>query len=165
MGTINGGMTLKLTPITKYDFSSLKASGTVAQVLCQHVDVSNYTEAELEIRFHAGTSMPTGTSLSVQAYEDGWSSEDPAAVFSNVNNAGGTAFANYAVPAASAFPLYQILNLPVPTGRLINLYLVAQQPVSPLGLIALLSVDIVVKGGDMTGAQMGPNTYLGYRPF
>jgi hypothetical protein len=156
------GLTKRIVPITTYTFGNLAASDTSLVVVGQHVDATTFTEADLLVRFHKGTTIGTGT-FTVGLIADGWTLNDPSAAFlpppfSILAPPPGTV----QVGSTTSFPFYSAVT-PVSWGRFVAVVLVAAQGAAVGALTAVMSVDLALKGGDVAGLPMGPNGYRGYR--
>src|SRR5580692_547163 len=101
-------MVMRIIPETPFTFDGLSIVHTQDIVVAQHVDISAFTEAELQIRVPSGT-VTTGTYIKVIVEPEGWTPEDPATSFANVI---GRVSANI----GTVFPFYTVLSLPNPTG-------------------------------------------------
>ncbi|MGH7294534.1 MAG: hypothetical protein ACRELB_06370 [Polyangiaceae bacterium] len=177
MTTVNSGLTMRIVPRALYDFTGLQASGKSTITIAQHIDASVFQEADLMVRFHTGTVIQgAAATLTVGLVTDGYDFSDPAPTTSS---GGASAFAgpNPAMGSpgtvqatnATAFPSYLLSSwnqgqTTTPFGRLLLILLIAQQGgTSGQTLTALMSIDLVLKGGDPRAMPMMPNGYRGYR--
>jgi hypothetical protein len=161
MSTVNSGIVLRVLPRTVFTFTGLGASPAAATVpVAQHIDVTPFTEAELQIRFHAGsTGLSAGQTVSVSVLPEGYTFDDPTAVFT------GTP-ATFTTPAGgpAALPFYTLLPVPTGFGRLLSVSVVANGGnVAGANYQFALSLDLLLKGGDPGAIAMMPNGFRGYR--
>lgn len=77
------GQVVRVVSLREYDFESLANSGETTVTVEEHIDVSQYRNATLCARWHSGTIPADGGagSISVTAYADGYTMEDPANIF------------------------------------------------------------------------------------
>jgi hypothetical protein len=162
MGTVNSGITIRLLPRTLYAFggaTGLVAGGTVTVPIARHIDASTFTEGELMVRAHSGTSIAVGGgggNFGIEVFDDGYDFEDPAVDF--VAGLGLLPINN-----ATPIPFFGLLPVASPFGRLVGVQLIVNQNAANAALSIALSVDLVLKGGDPSALPMMPNGYRGYR--
>jgi hypothetical protein len=162
MGTVNTGITIRLVPRTLYVFggaTGLVAGGTVTVPIARHIDASTFTEADLLVRAHSGTSIAVGGgggNFGIQPFDDGYDFEDPDVDFV-------TGVSVIPINNATVIPFFTSFSIASPFGRLLGVQLVANQNAANGVLSIALSVDLVLKGGDPSALPMMPNAYRGYR--
>jgi hypothetical protein len=161
MATINSGITMRILPLTQYGFTGIGASKNISFPIGQHIEAGVFTEADLLVRLHSGTTMSAGQTLSVSLAADGYDFEDPANVFitsplvSFTQSGAPTSLPVYSVVTASASAL--------PFGRYVAIVVSASQPAVAAAFNVNLSVDLTLKGGDPRAMPMSPNSFRGYR--
>jgi hypothetical protein len=136
------GVIYRAVPKTTYDFSSLPASSRVSLWIAKAIDVSGYREAEMAIRVHAA-SISGAPSISLEAWPEGPTSEDPSQDFIGQN-----AFASSGTMTLSSSgpTFYGIVPLTPSFGSHLRIKLGANQPSSASTTFQIsLSVDIVAK--------------------
>jgi hypothetical protein len=174
----DSSLRMRILPRTKYDFSNLQTTTSMSVVLAQHIDASVFQEVDLIVRLHGGTNIANAAStIVVGVVPDGYDFSDPAPV------TGAGAYGDFLTPApvrvgvgavaassTTTIPSYQVASLnvgggavPAPFGRLIAVTLYAAQGAASSALVAVLSVDVVLKSGDPTALPLMPNGYRGYR--
>jgi hypothetical protein len=172
MSTINSGLSMRIVPRSNYSFTALTATtGAAAVQLAQHIDVSVFTEADLMVRYHTGTTVPTGATLLVGAVSDGYDFEDPANYFLPPGTLTSASPGTIQITSSTTYPFYGVTSLGLggstsaatPMGRLISIALFVTQGSTSGNIIALLSVDLILKGGDPRSLPAMPNGYMGYR--
>ena len=75
------GQTMRLLPRTDYDAGGLGSGGSTTIVVARKLDTSRWTDGVLLARLHAAT-WPGGATVSVLIAPDGYTDEDPAAIWS-----------------------------------------------------------------------------------
>jgi hypothetical protein len=150
------GITKRIAPIATYTFGNLAASTTGQVIVGQHIDATTFTEADLLVRFHTGTTIATGT-FTVGLVADGWTFNDPASAFL------ASLSRTIQVSSTSTFPFYGIVPVPPAWGRSLAVTLLATQGATMGNLTAVMSADFALKGGDADGLPVGPNGNRGYR--
>jgi hypothetical protein len=160
MSAISGtGMTMRLVPRTPFNFDSLRVTTNQVIWVVQHVDVSPFEEVDLVVRAHTA-SLGTGATIKVEAFPDGWTPEDPALNFVD----GSRSYALVTLDSSSSIPLYKTQALLSGFGKLLSIAVTGTMPSgSPVDCHAVLSIDLVMKGGDPSGIVPAFNTYRGYR--
>jgi hypothetical protein len=157
MSTVNGGIVIRLLPRTVFNVPA-SINTTITFPICAHVDAAAFQEADMIVRFHSGTSLPgAGQSATVNALADGYDFADPATPFFTASVANG------AITNASTIPLYTVVNIPQPFGRMLAFNLAVLQTAAGGAIAVALSLDLNLKAGDPAGMQMAPNGYRGYR--
>ena len=76
------GQTMRILPRTDYDMTGLSgggASGVV--VIARKLDTSRWRECVLLARLHAAASWPSGSTINLVMAPDGYTDEDPAAIW------------------------------------------------------------------------------------
>jgi hypothetical protein len=177
MATVNSGLTIRVTPRALYNFTGLGAGPAQSVILiAQHIDVSVFQEVDILVRFHGGTIIPTTATVTVGLLADGYDFSDPApattagvpSAFFGPNVASGQPGVVQATNATS-FPAMFISSMnqgatTTPFSRLLAVQLVAVGGTAAGAMFqALLSVDLVCKGGDPSHLPMMPNGFCGYR--
>jgi hypothetical protein len=159
MSTVNSGITIRVCPRTLFTFTGLGASGATTIPIAQHIDIAPFTEAELAIRLHSGTTMSAGQTLSFSVLPDGYAFDDPTAVFS------GTASTYTTSPVGPpTTPFYNVLQVSGSFGRLLSVNIVATQgSTGGTAFQPAISLDLVLKGGDPGGMATMLNGFRGYR--
>ena len=162
--TMNSGVTIRLLPVTTYTFTGLGTGKSVNLILAQHIDVTTFTEAHFLFRYHAATVVAAG-SLQAGVFADGWDFQDPTtSFFSSAAIATGTSIA--ATPSGAVLQVIPVsLNLGagLAFARHLMLQLTFNQTTANSNLVAQVSCDLVLKGGDGGSNVGGPNSYMGYR--
>jgi hypothetical protein len=161
MATINSGITMRIIPQTLYDFSNLQGSQSMNFPLGQHIEAGQFTEVDVLVRLHAATVMSEGQTLQVALFTDGYDFSDPASVF--FSSGPIAEFSQAGVPTLPAYNIFSASATDTPFGRYIAIQIGATQASSATTLIAAVSVDITLKGGDPSAMPMSPNSYRGYR--
>jgi hypothetical protein len=158
MATINSGITLRLMPLTSFTLTNIKASSSIAFPIAQHIEAGVFTEADLIVRLHSGTTMSAGQSVAFSIVPDGWDFEDPTGSFL------GTALATFTQSGAPTLPAYSVTSTGTSAfGRFLSVSMPATQPSTAATLVVVASVDLVLKGGDPTNLPRSPNGFVGYR--
>jgi hypothetical protein len=132
-------------------------SGAATYIVAEHIDLSTLVEASFITRFHSGNFAGTG-SISVFFKTQGWTPDDPTQPF--------IAAAGVLAPTATAGAK------PNPTPPVVLLSSVTSGA-GPLAMIqvvgnangvcnALISIDLVAKGGTSVGNADGFDSFLGY---
>jgi hypothetical protein len=161
MSAISGtGMTMRVFTRTPVNFDSLRNDTNQVLWICQHIDVSPFEEVDLVVRAHTAT-IGSGASIAVEAFPDGWTPEDPALTFVD----GSRSYAIVTLSSSSSIPLYKTQALLSGFGRLVSIAVTGTMPagMTPVDCHAVLSIDLVMKGGDPSGIVPAFNTYRGYR--
>jgi hypothetical protein len=163
MATTSSGLIRRIATIATYPFTNLAALETSAIVLGQHIDTTTFTEADVMVRFHNGTMVPAGGSLTVGLVLDGYDSQDPTAFFIPSFSISDLPAGTVQVTSSTTFPFYSTVSLPSPLGRFLAVVLVGAQGTSGGDtLTAVLSVDLALKGGDPANTPWLPNALCGY---
>jgi len=112
------GVVLNVIPKRVFDFTNFAVGSTPSYTVVQRIDVSQYTDGVLEVRFHVN-NIPGGNTVSVNIFGDGYTDEDPASQFTTltplfaglsvsgpqqafIGTSGGTVYGHYAVIVVSA---------------------------------------------------------------
>ena len=74
------GQTMRLLPRTDYDAGGLGVGGNATVVVARKLDTSRWREGVVLARLHAAT-WPTGAAVKVIVAPDGYTDEDPAAIW------------------------------------------------------------------------------------
>ena len=154
MSTVNGGLFRRLLPITTRDFSGIQGNMTMVITAATHVPAVAFSVAEVVFRLHTGTSLGAGTSVTLAVHGDGYSDQDPSTTFDNT-------LASTSVSSWTG-PQLQILTVPPGFGRYLRATVTGVQPAAPQALVVVVSVDLVLKGGDPEGITGSPNEFRGY---
>jgi hypothetical protein len=161
MATINSGITMRIIPILPFGFGSVQNNSHITIPLALHIEAGQFTEADLLVRLHAGSSIAAGQTLAFNLFQDGYDFEDPASVFLAT-----TAIATVTFTSTSSPPAFGVATAgssTEPLGRYLAVNMVATQPAAAVAFNVYVSVDLVLKGGDPSAMPMSPNSYRGYR--
>jgi hypothetical protein len=164
MATINSGMVLRCFPRVNLNFSNLAANGTQGLVLATHIDTTTFTECDLIVRYHSGTTISgsTGAQLLISVLPEGYDFDDPASSFnSNTSPVFGASY-TVSVTTATSYPYYGVAQATSPFGRFVMVGAWAQMGSTTGTLNAFVSADLVLKGGDPSGLPTAPNSFRGY---
>jgi hypothetical protein len=162
MATANTGITKRIAALATYPFDSLTDSAVSSIIVGQHIGATTFTESDILVRFHTGTTITSGK-FRVAVVPDGYDFSDPAAAFVAPPIGGFTPPAGAVeVSSDTTFPFYAVVAGPA-SGRLVAVVLIATQGSGGDALTAVLSVDLSLKGGAPGYAPWMPNGYRGYR--
>lgn len=76
------GTFIEICPPRVYDFSALAASaGAMIMPVAERISVHSWTEGSLVVRVHTIDIADAGDSIEVQVSTDGFTQEDPTAIF------------------------------------------------------------------------------------
>lgn len=164
MGAISStGMMMRIIPRTVYDFTKVQASQTVQFIIAQHIDVGPFQEADFMIRCYNPSISPAGASITIQLLADGYTLDEPSLDFFSVNDGKSSAFGSIVYGNTTTTTTYSVLSVNNQFGRMLAVRLIATQPASTGSLVATISIDLALKGGDPAGLHPSYNTYRGYR--
>jgi hypothetical protein len=161
MATINSGITMRILPLTSYNFANIQNSKNIQFNVGQHIEAGVFTEADLIVRLHTGTVMSAGQIFSISLGTDGYTMEDPTSNFFTAIT--GVAFTQTGAPTLPAYSVTSASATTTPFGRYLVVALSATQPAAATTFTVNVSVDLVLKGGDPSALPMGPNSFRGYR--
>ena len=154
MATINGGLVARLLPMTTWTFSGLDAGQTENVIFTRQFNASVFTEGHLQIRMYESSVLSAGTSIKVSAKSDAHAFDDPTDEFTQLQ--GSVTFTS-----ADAVPGFRTLGITL-FGRLLQVDILATQASPAAALVASMSVDLVLKGGDPAALDLRPGETLGY---
>src|SRR5579871_946232 len=149
------GVVRRLLPITTCTFSGAQGSQNLSYTVAKHLELGPFTEATLLWRRHSGTVIGTGATLVLTVGTDGYDFGDPSTNFDE--QIGTTTVSSFSTPIVTPVTFTSGL------GRMLRCTIKGTQPASPVSLIAVMSVDAILKGGDPTALMQGPNAACGYR--
>ena len=138
------GTTLRLLPLTRYEWSNNVASSNVSIVLADYIDLSGWREGQLQVRIHAGTNIAVGTTANVDFLGIDPSPQEPAELFALGSILANSIVLSSASTTATGGIVY-IESLETPIGLMAQLRLTMKQPVTPGTGVAYISVDVVLK--------------------
>lgn len=145
------GTVIRAVPKTKYDFSSLPASASMAYFAAKGIDVSQYRYAEMIPRIHALNIVGAGSAPQLQfdVFPEAPTPEDPALEFYNTTINWATATFNLSpatvapVVPGSTIGINQTL---LPLGGFLRIRVTATQSTTVATTFSVvLSVDIYAK--------------------
>jgi hypothetical protein len=154
-GLYGSGVVRQVLAPTNFIFDGF--SGATTYIVAEHIDLSTLVEASFVTRFHSGNFAGTG-SISVFFKTQGWSLDDPTQPF---------------IPAAGTLaPTATAGAKPNPTPPVVLLSSVSAGA-GPLAMIqivgnsngvcnAMISIDLIAKGGRSFGNADGFDEFLGY---
>jgi len=136
------GQIIRILPRTDFDMTGLSgggASGVV--VIARKVDTSKWRECVLLARLHAAASWPGGSTISLIAAPDGYTDEDPGAIWSFSSTTLITFTQGTDTP-----PAVKNANYAAPFGPLIQLQLKFALASAGGAFKPSVSVDLNLKG-------------------
>jgi hypothetical protein len=174
MATINGGMTMRIIPRQGYIFTGLGASGQATVMIASHIDVSAFQEADLLVRLHPQSVIPSGANVVVGLVTDGYTFDDPAPAVAAGQFFFGSAPAAglpgcVQITSSNTPPFFAVASMnqgstTTPFGRLLAVQMIATQGTTGgANFGVFMSLDLVLKGGDPRMLAMNPNSFRGYR--
>ncbi len=134
------GQVIRLVGMTSYDFSNVGVSSEGGAVVAQHVDVSQFRYATLLIRMHSGTIAQQMAVFKIKAFAEGYTSEDPTAVFGDA-----TALLSEQIGAGDSAPFFIAADLSSNMGSMISVIISGQQDSNQGTLEGVFSMDLVLK--------------------
>jgi hypothetical protein len=161
MATINSGITMRIIPQLFFQFGNVVASNHITVPLGVHIEAGPFTEVDVLVRLHNGTSLAANQTLTINLLTDGYDFEDPGNPFFSAS-----ALASLPLTNANTVPYYGVFSASAsstPFGRFLAITLQAQQPAAGGVFNVNISVDMTLKGGDPSAMPMAPNSYRGYR--
>jgi hypothetical protein len=75
------GQTLRILTRTDYDMGGLAAGGSGIVVIARKLDTSRWREGVVLARLHAAASWPASSTITLLLAPDGYTDEDPAAIW------------------------------------------------------------------------------------
>jgi len=75
------GQTMRILPRTDFDVSGLGTSSSATVTVARKIDTSRWRECVILARLHAAASWPTSSTIKVFVLVDGYTDEDPAAMW------------------------------------------------------------------------------------
>ena len=153
----NSGIHLRILPVTRIDFTKLQNSQVLTLLIAQHIETHTMTEADIAVRSHTGTDFGGGGTVTADLLQEGFAFDDPA------NSFVGSSVLSAAITLGAANTYALKGNGSISLGRHLCVQLKATQSAGGGNLIAVLSIDVYLKGGDPTALLSGPNSFRGYR--
>ena len=148
------GITKRLLPRTQYAFGNVGGNQGETVQLATHLEVYGFSAAAFILRLHPGTNVGVGAQLQFLVMADGHDFQDPSTPFL-------TQLASATVDSTVVYPFFTVLEV-TGFGRYLEVQLVGTQPAAPVGLLAQVSLDVVLRGGDPTPYIPAGNALLGY---
>ena len=136
------GQIIPLFSRRTFDFSKLQGSQTIPVPIVKAVDVSQYTQATLEVRVHSMTISGGSAYIRVKLYTTAPSAEDPGRDFVY-----GSAVATTSnLSSSNTAPTLLVAQVSSGFGGMLAVAVEGEQPGSPVvSLTADLSAQLVVK--------------------
>ena len=161
----NGGCCILVLPYTVYDCSGLGANASITLPIAARIEAEACSELNMCVRAHAtGSVMGAGQSFVVNLMADGTTPHDPTAAFP------GIVINSFTQTGAINAPVFAIETATVVNGNLkafarycaINI-VATQSGVGGTAFKFGVSIELALKGGDLSFLPCGPNTFRGYR--
>lgn len=149
---------MRLLCKTFYDFGSLATAANRTIALCQHIDVSVFQEISFLVRAHAGAIASSNT-ITVNVLADGWTLEEPGLTLTNTQDASATVLDNVQYTSSFTAPVYSLIAVAKPAGRLLALNVIGHQNSSGTNCNITLSIDVTMKSGVPSALPLDYNTY------
>lgn len=119
------GRVIRALRMTGYDWTTVQGSSEHGTRAAQHIDVSQARYVTMAVRLHEGT-FPANATLKVQAYADGYTSEDPTKVF------GTGPVGEVEITSQNTAPFYKTVELDAGLmGAMLTIVVLAEQPGTP----------------------------------
>jgi hypothetical protein len=139
------GIVYRALPKTTYDFAATAVGATTTYVVAKGIDVSQFREGTLVVRIHSGSQTGgsgTAASVTVQAFADAPTAEDPALDF----EAAAACATTGAITAFTTTGL-TLVNLTTPFGGSVRVKVSGTQRGTTVAttFLVTISVDIVAK--------------------
>jgi len=135
------GQVIQLAGKTQYDGSKVQGSQNQAFLVAERIDVSQYREANLVVRYHEGTIGASAT-VTVGATAEGHTAEDPGLTF---RTDPASPLAEVSLTSNDSAPLLKIADVTSPFGSMLSVFVLIEQPASPVTVQPSLSIDLVLK--------------------
>ncbi|MGH7294535.1 MAG: hypothetical protein ACRELB_06375 [Polyangiaceae bacterium] len=173
MSSADSSLRMRILPRTKYDLTNVP---NITIMIAQHIDASTFQEADLLVRLHRGSAIGSSSTITIGLLPDGYDFADPAPIASGggyadflgpVPTRAGPGAVQF--PSTTLIPAYAVASMsnsgtPAPFGRMLAVSMVAHNAgVGSHLLVAVVSIDLVLKGGDVRDQPLTPNGYCGYR--
>ncbi len=134
------GQVIRLIGMTPYDFSNVATSSEGGATVAQHVDVSQFRYATLLIRMHSGTISGQGSKFKIKAFAEGYTSEDPTAVFGDA-----TPVLSEEIVNGNTAPFMISADLSSNMGSMVTVQISGEQDSNGGTLSGVFSMDLVLK--------------------
>lgn len=137
------GQTTRILPRTDYDMSGLGSGLASTTTIARRIDTSMWREGVVLARLHAAPSWPGSATIQVFVLVDGYTDEDPAAIWSAATGAALITFTQ----GTDTPPTDKNAALLAPFGPLVQVQIKFANAVGVSGPFKVsLSIDLNLKG-------------------